>query len=301
MISETIITLSIYLFIITSMLFIGLGHSYRDILAPFKNVKLVLFALLVNLILIPVAGYLIATVFALSGAMIVGFLLMTSAPGASYSPRIAEIAEGDVPFSTGLMFLLSTVALVSAPITILLLLPEGSTVSVWPVIRTLLLLMFIPMVIGLLIRAKRPSIAEKLMSPVVWTSYIMILVVFVVFLLYKIFSPDPVGGLRDLFGTMGILAIILAVGISLILGYLFGGPAEGTRRSLAFGSANRNAGMALLFATSISSEIGDILAVLVAYIIVQIIMSGGGCREVEKETCSRVREKIIRLTVIKIR
>jgi len=273
MISELIITLSIYLFIITSMLFIGLGHSYRDILAPFKNVKLVLFALLVNLILIPVAGYLIATVFALSGAMIVGFLLMTSAPGASYSPRIAEIAEGDVPFSTGLMFLLSTVALVSAPMTILLLLPEGSTVSVWPVIRTLLLLMFIPMVIGLLIRAKRPAIAEKLMSPVVWTSYIMILIVFVMFLLYKIFSPDPVGGLRDLFGTMGILAIILAVGISLILGYLFGGPAEGTRRSLAFGSANRNAGMALLFATSISSEIGDILAVLVAYIIVQIVMS----------------------------
>ncbi|MDD1709060.1 MAG: bile acid:sodium symporter [Methanoregulaceae archaeon] len=273
MYSETIITVSIYIFIITSMLFIGLGHTWRDILAPFKNVKLVLFALLVNLILIPVAGYLIATVFALSGAMIVGFLLMTSAPGASYSPRIAEIAEGNVPFSTGLMFLLSSVALVSAPITILLLLPEGSSVSVLPVIRTLLLLMFIPMVIGLLIRARWPKVAEKLMSPVVWTSYIMILVVFVVFLLYKIFSPDPVGGLRDLFGTMGILAIILAVGISLILGYLFGGPAEGTRRSLAFGSANRNAGMALLFATSISSELGDILAVLVTYIIVQIIMS----------------------------
>ena len=274
MISETIITLSIYLFIITTMLFIGLGHSWRDILAPFKNVKLVLFALLVNLILIPVAGYLIATVFALSGAMIVGFLLMTSAPGASYSPRIAEIAEGDVPFSTGLMFLLSTVALVSAPITILLLLPEGSTISVWPVIQTLLLLMALPMLSGLIIRARLPAIADKLMSPVVWTSYIMILVVFITFLMYKIFSPDPVGGLRDLFGTLGILAIILAVGISLILGYLFGGPAEGTRRSLAFGSANRNAGMALLFATSISSEIGDILAVLVAYIIVQIIISG---------------------------
>jgi BASS family bile acid:Na+ symporter len=272
--SETIITVSIYLFIITSMLFIGLGHTWRDILAPFKNVKLVLFALLVNLILIPVTGYLIATVFALSGAMVVGFLLMTSAPGASYSPRIAEIAEGNVPFSTGLMFLLSTVALVSAPITILLLLPEGSTVSVWPVIQTLLLLMFLPMVIGLLIRARWPPVAEKLMSPVVWTSYIMILVVIVMFLVYKIFSPDPVGGLRDLFGTMGILAIVLAVGISLILGYFFGGPAEGTRRSLAMGSANRNAGMALLFATSISSELGDILAVLVAYIIVQIIMSG---------------------------
>ena len=133
--------------------------------------------------------------------------------------------------------------------------------------------MAVPILSGLIIRARLPAIADKLMSPVVWTSYIMILVLFVTFLMYKIFSPDPVGGLRDLFGTMGILAIILAVGISLILGYLFGGPSEGTRRSLAFGSANRNAGMALLFATSISSEIGDILAVLVAYIIVQIIMS----------------------------
>jgi hypothetical protein len=32
--------------------------------------------------------------------------------------------------------------------------------------------------------------------------------------------------------------------------------------------------MALLFATSISSDLGDILAVLVAYIIVQILISG---------------------------
>jgi BASS family bile acid:Na+ symporter len=274
MISDTILIAAIYLFIMTSMLFIGLGHTYRDILAPFKNVKLVLFALLVNLILIPVAGYLIATVFALSGALLIGFLLMTSAPGASYAPRIAEIAEGDVPFSTGLMFLLSTVALVSAPITILLLLPAGAGVDVWPVIRTLLLLMFLPMVIGLIIRAKYPSIAEKIMGPVVWTSYIMILVVMVMALAIKLFSPDPVGGLISLFGSMGPLAIVIAVGVSVILGYLFGGPAEGTRRSLATGSANRNTGMALLFAASISSEISEILAVLVAYIIIQILITG---------------------------
>ena len=158
--------------------------------------------------------------------------------------------------------------------------------------------MFIPMVIGLLIRARWPSVAEKLMSPVVWTSYIMILVVFVVFLIYKIFSPDPVGGLRDLFGTMGILAIILAVGISLILGYFFGGPAEGTRRSLAFGSANRNAGMALLFATSISSELGDILAVLVAYIIVQIIMSGVLAAKWRKKPETGSGKKAIRIPII---
>jgi BASS family bile acid:Na+ symporter len=134
--------------------------------------------------------------------------------------------------------------------------------------------MFIPMVIGLLIRARRPSIAEKLMGPVVWTSYIMILVVMLTALAAKLFSPDPVGGLISLFGTLGIISIVLAVGISVILGYLFGGPAEGTRRSLATGSANRNTGMALLFAASISSEVSEILAVLVAYIVIQILITG---------------------------
>ncbi len=272
---ELLITIGIYLFILTSMLFIGLGHTYRDFLEPFKNMKLVLFALLVNLVLIPVAGYLVATVFALSGAMLVGFLLMTSAPGASYGPRLAEVSGGDVPFATGLMFLLCTVALVSTPITLLLLLPEGSVISMWPVIRTLLLLMVVPMAAGLIVRAKRPAIAKKLEGPVVWASYIMILVVMVLFLITMLFSPNAVGGLTKLFGTFGIAAMVIVVGISLILGYLCGGPTTGTRRSLATGSAIRNAGMAMLFATSIfGGDVSEVLPVLIVYIIVQTVMVG---------------------------
>jgi bile acid:Na+ symporter, BASS family len=271
---ETIITVAIYLFIITSMLFIGLGHTYRDFIEPFRNRKLVFFALLVNLILIPVAGYLVATVFALSGVMLVGFLLMTSAPGASYGPRLSEVSGGDVPFATGLMFLLCTVALVTTPITLILLLPEGSAISVWPVIRTLLLLMAVPMAAGLLVRAKSPGIARKLEGPVVWSSYILILAVMIMFLLTILLSPNPVGGLSHLFGTFGIAAMVIVVGISLILGYLCGGPTIGTRRSLAIGSAIRNAGMAMLFATSIYGDVSVILPVLVVFIIVQILMVG---------------------------
>lgn len=269
-----ILTACIYLFILTSMLFIGLGHTYRDIVAPFKNMKLVLLALIVNIVLIPVAGYLIATMFALSGVMVVGFLLMTSAPGASYGPRLAEVSGGDVPFATGLMFLLCTVALVSTPVTLFLLLPEGAVINVWPVIRTLLLLMAVPMVAGLLIRAKLPEIADKLQNPVVWASYVMILIVIIIAFLTRIFSPNPAGGLSDLFGTFGIAAIVIAVGISIILGYLFGGPKAGIRKSMAMGSAIRNAGMALLFATSIFGDIGEVLTVLIAYIVVQSLMAG---------------------------
>jgi BASS family bile acid:Na+ symporter len=138
----------------------------------------------------------------------------------------------------------------------------------------MLVLMVIPMVIGLLVRAKRPAIAEKIMGPVVWASYLMILVVLVTALLSKLLGPNPVGGLIDLFGTLGIFAIVLAVGISLILGYIFGGPVESIRRSLATGSAIRNAGMALLFAASIFDAVGEVLTVLVAFIIIQTLVVG---------------------------
>jgi len=273
-ITETILSVSIYLFIITSMLFIGLGHTYHDFLAPFKNRKLVIFALLVNLILIPVAGYLVALLFALSGVMLVGFLLMTSAPGASYGPRLAEVSGGDVPFATGLMFLLCTVALVSTPITLILLMPAGTVIKVWPVIRTLLLLMALPMAIGLLVRAKRPAIARKLEGPVVWASYLMILIVLIMVLLTVLFSPDSLGGLSHLFGTFGIAAMVIVVGLSLFFGYFSGGSSTGTRRSLAIGSAIRNAGMAMLFATSMYGDVTEILPVLIVYIIIQTLMVG---------------------------
>jgi len=274
MISQTILIVSIYLFIITSMLFIGLGHTYRDFLVPFKDRKLLILALLVNLVLIPVAGYLIATLFTLSGVMLVGFLLMTSAPGASYGPRLAEVSGGDVPFATGLMFLLCTVALVSTPITLILLMPAGTAISVWPVVRTLLILMALPMAVGLLVRATKPEIAKKLSTPVVWASYLMILIVLVMALLFRLLSPNPAGGLSDMFGTLGIAAIAAVVGVSIILGYYAGGPAISVRRSLATGSAIRNAGMALLFATSIYGDVNQVLPVLVAFIIIQSLIVG---------------------------
>ena len=131
------------------------------------------------------------------------------------------------------------------------------------------------MAAGLIVRAKRPAIARKLEGPVVWASYIMILVVMVLFLITMLFSPNAAGGLTKLFGTFGIAAMVIVVGISLILGYFCGGPTTGTRRSLATGSAIRNAGMAMLFATSIfGGDVSEVLPVLIVYIIVQTVMVG---------------------------
>ncbi len=273
--AQTILMAAIYLFIITSLLFIGLDHTCRDILAPLKDIRLVIIALVVNLLLVPLTGYILVTVFSLSGAVLIGCILMTSAPGASYSPRLAEVSAGDVPFATGLMFLLCTIALVSTPITLVFLLPESTAVNIWPVIRSLILLMVIPLIVGLAIRAYRPAVADRVKFPVVMFSYIMILIVLVMALLTTFGSANAAGIFRSLFGTYGILVIVLAVCISFLFGYFLGGPRKGIRRSLAESSAVRNSGMALLFAaSSFTAMMSDILTVLIAYTIIQTAVVG---------------------------
>ncbi|MBP1929182.1 BASS family bile acid:Na+ symporter [Methanolinea mesophila] len=275
MITQTILMVAIYLFIITSLLFIGLDHTYRDILAPLKDIRLVIIALLVNLVLVPLTGYILVTVFALSGAVLIGCILMTSAPGASYSPRLAEVSAGNVPFATGLMFLLCTTALVSTPVTLLIVLPESTMMNVWPVIRSLIFLMVIPLIVGLALRAYRPTVADRLKGPVVLFSYVMILFVLILALATTFGPANPVGIFRGLFGSYGVLVIILAVAISFLFGFLLGGPNPGIRRSLAESSAIRNSGMALLFAaSSFTAIMSDILTVLIAYTIIQTVIVG---------------------------
>ena len=275
MITQTVLMAAIYLFIITSLLFIGLDHTYRDILAPLKDIRLVIIALVVNLLLVPLTGYILVTVFSLSGAVLIGCILMTSAPGASYSPRLAEISAGDVPFATGLMFLLCTIALISTPVTLLILLPESSAMNVWPVIRSLILLMVIPLIVGLALRAYRPAVADRVKVPVVLFSYFMILIVLIMALATTFGPANPTGIFRSLFGTYGILVIVLAVSLSFLFGYFLGGARKGIRRSLAESSAIRNSGMALLFAaSSFTAMMSDILTVLIAYTIIQTAVVG---------------------------
>lgn len=274
MVMNTALIGAIYLLLITSMFALGLEHTFHDIIAPFRDLRLVAAALLVNLILIPVAGYLLAGIFALSGAVFIGCILMTSAPGSSYAPVLADIADGDLPFATGLVFFLSTVALVSTPVTLLFVLPGASGADIWPVVRTLILVMLIPLLAGLFLRTRSPPISDRIKGPVYRISYAMILLVVGIGLWAELATPGAGEELISLFGSYSLLTMVLVVGLSMLFGYFLGGNSEGTRRSLAMGSSIRNAGMALLFATgSFGSMVSDILTVLITYIIIQTTMT----------------------------
>ena len=51
-----IVPIAMLLFVVSSMLAVGLGLTIPEIIAPLRNVKLVVFALIANFVLMPLAA-----------------------------------------------------------------------------------------------------------------------------------------------------------------------------------------------------------------------------------------------------
>jgi bile acid:Na+ symporter, BASS family len=263
----------IYFFIVSSMFSIGLNLGIKEILDPFKKPGVLVNSIALNLLAIPLAGVGLAILFGLEGAAFLGFLIMACSPGASYGPRITEFAGGDVGHSIGLMFLLCMVAIISAPLTVILLIPGTGNIDIWPVIRTLAIIQVIPLFFGMFIKAKRPQLTERISAPVFWLSNISAAIVVVLAFAIRIFG-DSKTSIFETICPCAILATILLVIISLVAGYYLGGAHEETRKSMAVSTSIRNAGVAFLIAVGSFAEVSGVLSVIIMYIFFQTLITG---------------------------
>ena len=105
-IMETLAGLSLLVFVIGSMASMGLSLKIKQIIAPLKNIKLVVLALVVNFILVPILAYLITAMLPLEEPLRIGLILLSTAAGAPFLPKLAEVAKGNIAFSVVLMVLL---------------------------------------------------------------------------------------------------------------------------------------------------------------------------------------------------
>jgi BASS family bile acid:Na+ symporter len=74
-------------------------------------------------------------------------ILLATAAGAPFLPKLAEVAKGNIAFSVGLMVLLMIVTIIYLPIVLPLLL-GGVDVNPWDIAKSLIVMMLIPLVVG---------------------------------------------------------------------------------------------------------------------------------------------------------
>ena len=95
--------LSGILFVVASMLAMGLCLAIQMIIQPLKNVRLVALVLLANSVLVPLLAYLILTAIPLDLSVEIGLIVLASAAGAPFLPKLVQGAKGDIALGVGLM------------------------------------------------------------------------------------------------------------------------------------------------------------------------------------------------------
>ena len=252
-----IMNLSTLVFVVTSMLAMGLSLTVAQIMAPLRNTRLVLLALLANFVLVPLMAYLISLVIPLSDGLRVGLILAATAAGAPFLPKLAGIARGNTAFSVGLMVLLMVVTVLYMPIVLPLLI-KGVTVEPWDIARSLIILMLIPLAAGLVIKMRYVEIAAWLQPYMAQASTFAVALLLVVGLLANL------NGMLAMVGTGGFIASLLFLVGAFVIGYFLGGKDAQTRSVLGLGTAQRNLAAALVVATANFADDPDVIMMVLA-------------------------------------
>jgi BASS family bile acid:Na+ symporter len=253
------------LFVVTSMLGMGASLTMSMILQPLKNVKLVILALVANFLLVPALAYAITLVLPIAEDQKIGLIVLGCAAGAPFLPKLAQNAKGSLGFSVGLMVLLMVATIIYMPIVMPLLL-QGVSVNPWDIAKSLIVLMLIPLAIGLLIRAHSVEDGDHWKDLMGKISTVGLLIMMVTALALNISS------IIDFIGSWGLLALILFLVGSLIIGVLLGGRDPGIRAVMGLGTAQRNISAAIVVVTQNFAGTDTLPFTLVAAILGLLIL-----------------------------
>jgi BASS family bile acid:Na+ symporter len=253
------------LFVVTSMLAMGLGLTGAQIITPLKNLRLVILALVANFVLVPALAYGLTKVIPLEQSLAIGLIILGTAAGAPFLPKLVLGARANVGFGVGLMVLLMVTTVVYMPVVLPFLI-SGATVDAWAIAKSLIALLLVPLGIGLLLRSHSPDAAAGWQPLMAKASSLSLLVLIVLGLGLN------VSNIIDLIGTGGILALLLFIAGSLAIGLLLAWRDEAARSVMGLGAAQRNVSAALVVVAQNFAGTATLPFVLVGAILMLIIL-----------------------------
>lgn len=260
-----IVQLAALVFVVSSMLAMGLSLTIPEIMTPLRQVRLVVLALAVNFVAVPLTVWGIQAVMDLDQDIYTGLLLMATAAGAPFLPKLASAAKGNAAFSVGLMVMLMLVTIIYMPIVLPLFL-SGVEINPWDIARSLIVLMLIPLGMGLFTKSRWTEVADRL-EPVLSSASSFAIVVLLVGAIIMQWES-----IVSLIGTGGILAIVIFLLISLALGYFAGGSDPATRSVMGLGTAQRNISAALVVGAQNFSDNPNVLVTVIVAALVGLVL-----------------------------
>jgi len=252
-------------FVLGTIVSMGLSLTMTQITGPLRNGRFVIMALLANFVVTPIAAYILIQVFSLDDSLATGLLLVSLAAGAPGLPKMAEFAKLDTAAATGLMVLLVVVTIVVMPIAVPLVV-TGVSVTFWDIASGLVFLILVPLAVSLFARARYPEAAASALPHFTQASNLSLLILMVLMVVLNFQN------VIDLLGSGGLLASLILVIASAAGGFLLGRLGGSNEWVQALGSGQRNIAAAMVVAT-INFGNDEIVMVVVFSLITLVVMT----------------------------
>jgi bile acid:Na+ symporter, BASS family len=233
------LSVTVVIYMIGNLMDLGFNLDVRKAMAGLRDVRFVTLSLLWAFVLCPALAYAIGVLLPLPPPYAMGLLLLGLAPCAPLLPGMVEKAHGDVNYAATFILLISAVTIVFMPIAVPLLV-KGVAVSAWTVAKPMLFLVMVPLVIGVVVQLKKPSIASALHP---WVKKVTgVDTLLMLLLVIAIYSKGFIGAI----GTWAVLAQALFFAVTIVASYALAIGVPPSRKSvISLGLSTRNVGAAL--------------------------------------------------------
>ena len=235
----------ILIFLVTTMAAIGLKVTMVEIVSSFRDRSLMVCSLLVNIIIVPILGLLLVKIVPMSQDAKVGILLLAMTPGGLNAIQFTSKTKDALCYATSLLFILTLLSVLFSPIIVSFMLPVDAsfTLRYERVFIFLFLCVLLPLLAGLAVHRISKKAANLLSKPMALIGTVFFVVVVVRMLAQR----------KEAMAAMSKTELAVMVSfiiITMIIGWLFGGPSRETRRVLATATSMRNAAICFIIATN---------------------------------------------------
>ena len=154
------------IFVVTASLGNGLSITVQSVMGPLKAHKqLNVMLLLSNFIVLPALLIGLAAILPFEPQVKMAIAALALRTGAPFIPWLVGLAKGNLGYSVGAVILLTLATFIVLPLAlpiVLNLLGTGATPSMWLVLWPMLLFMLLPLVVGMVIRARYANLAMQI-------------------------------------------------------------------------------------------------------------------------------------------
>ncbi|PWT82147.1 MAG: hypothetical protein C5B58_08760 [Acidobacteria bacterium] len=230
-------------FVVLVMFSIGLRIRGDELMDVVRDRSILIRTLVANCVLIPAIGFLLVYLFPLTREATIGLLLLAAIPGTPIAMQFTSRVESRLAFAAGMTAVLSMVSIVMTPLAVQVF-PQTARENERPIlslVSAIFVYIALPLCAGLWFGRRAPTIARRMVLPFVTLGSIAFI--------FAMWETRLVRrqALHAIAGHGTILAMVLLLLSSMVIGWMIGGDAD-MRRVLATSTSMRNVVIVLYIA-----------------------------------------------------